>query len=405
MIEHTPGPRPECHLQRVMVVVLDGMGVGELPDAAAYGDEGSCTLGHLSEAVGGLDLPHLGQLGLGNIIPIKGVPPAEGPQAAFGKMQMQAVGKDTTSGHWEMMGVTLTRPFPVFPHGFPPEVIEPFEKRIGRKAIGNKVASGTEIIEELGREHMHTGSPIVYTSADSVFQVAAHEEVIPVPELYRICEIARQILTGEFAVGRVIARPFIGTPGHFQRTSRRHDISLLPPPTLLDRLKDAGYQVIGVGKVYDVFAGHGISQKIPASGNTDIALQALHAFKEIDKGLVFATLVDFDTLYGHRNDPSGYARALKEFDDFLPEILKSLGTGDLLAITADHGCDPTTPSTDHSREYVPLLLAGPQVKPLAIGTRHSMADLGATLAALFGIQAGDGVPIPDLFNDQICKKG
>jgi phosphopentomutase len=408
MIGHTPGHRAERSLHRVLLVVLDGMGVGALPDAALYGDEGACTLGHLSEAVGGLDLPQLGRLGLGNIIPVVGVPPAAEPRAAYGKMQMQAVGKDTTSGHWEMTGVTLTRPFPVYPHGFPPEVIGPFQERIGRQVIGNKAASGTVIIEELGALHMQSGSPIVYTSADSVFQVAAHEEIIPVPELYRICEIARQILTGEHAVGRVIARPFIGTPGCFQRTPRRHDISLPPPaPTLLDRLSDAGFQVIGVGKVYDVFAGRGITRAVPASGNPEIARKALQAFQELDSGLVMATLVDFDTLYGHRNDPAGYARALKEFDDFLPEILASLESGDLLAITADHGCDPCTASTDHSREYVPLLLAGPQVEPAGVGTCRTMADLGATIASLFGVPGGDGAPIASLlaaFEDPLPRR-
>ncbi|MGD0152133.1 MAG: phosphopentomutase [Thermacetogeniaceae bacterium] len=402
---HTPGPEGGHCLRRVLVIVLDSLGVGALPDAAAYGDEGSCTLGHLAEAVGGLDLPHLGLLGLGNIIPVMGVPPAVQPLAAYGKLRMRSAGKDTTSGHWELMGVTLARPFPVFPHGFPPEVIGPFQERTGRKAIGNKAASGTEIIEELGVLHLETGSPIVYTSADSVFQVAAHEEIIPVPELYRICEIAREILTGEYAVGRVIARPFIGTPGHFQRTARRHDISLPPPaPTLLDRLSEAGYQVAGVGKVFDIFAGHGITRKIAASGNPEIARQALGAFQDLDRGLVFANLVDFDTLYGHRNDSAGYARALEEFDDFLPEILKSLQAGDLLAITADHGCDPTTPSTDHSREYVPLLLAGPQVNPLPVGTRQSMADLGATLAGLFGVRSGDGAPITGVFDAQLGER-
>jgi phosphopentomutase len=380
---------------------MDGLGVGEAPDAAAYGDAGSCTLGHLAEAVGGLNLPHLGLLGLGNIIPVQGVPPVAEPQAAYGKMHECAAGKDSTSGHWEMMGVTLVKPLPVFPHGFPPEVIEAFQERTGRKALGNKVASGTEIIEELGGEHLKTGSPIVYTSADSVFQIAAHEEVIPVPELYRICEIARQILTGEYAVGRVIARPFTGTPGHFQRTPRRHDISLPPPaPTLLDRLSVAGYQVAGVGKAYDIFAGHGVNRPIPAGGNQEIAAKALSAFQDLDRGLVFATLVDFDMLYGHRNDPAGYAGALQEFDKFLPEILGSLGTGDLLAITADHGNDPTTPSTDHSREYVPLLLTGPQVRPEDLGTLPSMADLGATLASLFGVQLGDGTPIKHVMSNE-----
>jgi phosphopentomutase len=378
---------------------MDSVGVGALPDAEAYGDEGSCTLGNLAAAVGGLRLPQLGLLGLGNIIPIAGVAPAPEPRAAHGKMQERAAGKDTTSGHWELMGVTLTRPFPVFPNGFPPEVIAPFEAQTGRKVIGNKAASGTEIIEELGSLHMSTGSPIVYTSADSVFQVAAHEEIIPVTELYRICEIARRILTGEYAVGRVIARPFVGSPGHFQRTSRRHDFSLPPPaPTLLERLSETGHQVIAVGKVSDIFAGRGITCSVAASGNKEIAAAALDAFRGLDNGLAFATLGDFDTLYGHRNDAAGYAHALEEFDKFLPQVLNQLRNGDLLAITADHGCDPTTPSTDHSREYVPLLLAGPQVHPIDIGTRSTMADLGATLAFLFGVPPGDGAPISGIWN-------
>ncbi|HHW39975.1 MAG TPA: phosphopentomutase [Syntrophomonadaceae bacterium] len=381
-------------LKRVCIMVMDGIGVGALPDARDYGDEGSCTLGNLAEAVDGLNLPHLGSLGLGNIIPIKGVLPRECPLAAWGKMAMQAAGKDTTSGHWEMAGVILKTPFPVYPHGFPPEVIEPFEAGIGRKVLGNKPASGTEIIEELGAEHMATGRPIVYTSADSVFQVAAHEEVIPVPELYRICEIARQILTGKHSVGRVIARPFIGKPGHFQRTARRHDFSLPPPrPTLLDRLTEAGYQVAAVGKVADVFAGRGITKAIPAAGNREIIGKALQAFQELEKGVVFATLVDFDTLYGHRNDIRGLAGALEEFDEMLPDFLNQLKSGGVLVITADHGCDPTTPSTDHSREYVPLLMTGTGVNPRAIGTRPTMADLGATLAEYFGVAPGDGKAI------------
>jgi phosphopentomutase len=399
MKEHTSWHKDRGRLQRAMILVMDGMGVGEAPDAAAYGDTGSCTLGHLAEAVGGLNLPNLGLLGLGNIIPVKGMPPVSEPGAAYGKMQERAAGKDTTSGHWEMTGVTLASPLPVYPHGFPPEVIAAFEERTNRKVLGNKVASGTQIIEELGAEHLQTGSPIVYTSADSVFQIAAHEEIIPVPELYRICEIARQILTGGHAVGRVIARPFIGTPGHFQRTVRRHDISLPPPaPTLLDRLNDAGYQVAGVGKVYDVFAGHGVNRPIPANGNREIALKALSAFQDMDRGLVFATLVDFDMLYGHRNDTAGYADALKRFDEFLPEMLGSLKAGDILAITADHGNDPTTAGTDHSREYVPLMLAGPQIIRVDIGTRRTMADLGATLASLFGVQLGDGTAITGVFS-------
>lgn len=384
-------------LKRVCIIVMDGIGVGALPDAQKYGDEGSCTLGNLAEAVGGLNLPNLGHLGLGNIIPIKGVPADEHPSAAWGKMVMQAAGKDTTSGHWELTGVILKTPFPVYPRGFPPEVIEVFESRIGRKVLGNKTASGTEIIEELGAEHMATGWPIVYTSADSVFQIAAHEEVIPVEELYRICEIARQILTGKHAVGRVIARPFIGKPGNFQRTPGRRDFSLPPPrPTLLDRLQEAGYDVAAVGKVADIFAGRGVTKKIPAAGNREILCKALEAFQELERGLVFATLVDFDTLYGHRNDVYGLAKALMEFDSFLPVFLEHLKAGGMLVITADHGCDPTTPSTDHSREYVPLLITGENVKPVAIGTRPTMADLGATLSEYFGVKPGDGEAMKDI---------
>lgn len=397
---HIPGPKQESDHRRVCVLVLDGMGVGELPDAGVYGDYGSCTLGNLAAAVGGLKLPHLGALGLGNIIPIRGIAPAAQPGAAWGKMAMQAVGKDTTSGHWELMGVILQTPFPVYPDGFPPEVITPFEAKIGRKALGNKVASGTEIIEELGARHLATGGPIVYTSADSVFQVAAHEEVIPAPELYRICEIAREILTGEHAVGRVIARPFVGVPGHFQRTARRHDLSLPPPDkTLFDKLHEAGRQVVAVGKVSDIFAGRGVTEAVPAAGNWEIGRKALQAFKKLTRGLVFATLVDFDTLFGHRNNSPGLACALEEFDAWLPEFLNELRPGDILAITADHGCDPTTSSTDHSREYVPVLLVGPEVRPVALGTRSTMADLGATLAAYLGVEQGSGKVMAGIFGD------
>lgn len=397
MSEHIPGPEIKDGKKRVCILVMDGMGVGALPDAGRYGDEGSCTLGHVAEAVGGLRIPCLESLGLGNIIPLRGVSPVEHPAAAWGRMAERAAGKDTTSGHWELTGVVLKKPFPVYPHGFPPEVIEPFEARIGRKVLGNKPASGTVIIEELGAEHLATGYPIVYTSADSVFQVAAHEEVIPVPELYRICEIARELLTGEHAVGRVIARPFVGRPGSFQRTSRRHDLSLPPPEaTLLDRLQESGYQVKAVGKVFDIFAGRGITEKIPATGNREIFERTVEAFRELEEGLVFANLVDFDTLYGHRNDSQGLARSLQEFDSMLPGLLQLLGPGDLLAITADHGNDPTTASTDHAREYVPLLLTGPVVKPVALGTRESMADLGATLAAYFGVPKGDGEVMADV---------
>lgn len=385
---------------RVLILVLDGLGVGELPDAADFGDSGSCTLGNLAEAVGGLRLPHLGKMGLANIIPVRGVPVADRPTAAYGKMTMKAAGKDTTSGHWEMMGVILHRPFPTYPHGFPPEVIKPFEEKIGRKVIGNKPASGTEIIQELGPLHMETGCPIVYTSADSVFQVAAHEEVIPVAELYRICSIARGILSGRHAVGRVIARPFAGKPGGFWRTPRRRDFSLAPPrPTLFDSLAAAGYQVVAVGKVNDIFAGKGVTDVVAAAGNEEIFKRALDSLQQLNCGLVFATLVDFDTLYGHRNDARGFARALEEFDCWLSSADGLLKEEDLLVITADHGCDPTTESTDHSREFVPLLIAGPRVNPVFLGTRETMADLGATLAEFFRVERGEGTPIAGLFRE------
>jgi len=385
---------PDRKCGRVLILVMDGVGVGELPDAEDFGDTGSCTLGNMAEAVGGLNLPHLGALGLGNIIPLLGVPPVDKPLAAYGKMAMQSPGKDSTGGHWEMMGLTLQTPFPTYPNGFPSDVIIPFEERIGRKTLGNKAASGTEIIKELGLEHLETGFPIVYTSADSVFQIAAHEKVIPVPELYRICKTARELLTGRHAVGRVIARPFLGEPGSFWRTPRRHDFSLTPPgSTLFNSLSGSGYQVVAVGKVNDIFAGSGVTSSIPAAGNREIFLRAVDAFKKLDRGLVFATLVDFDTLYGHRNDVKGFAKALEEFDSWLPDLLSELRQGDLVVFTADHGCDPSTPSTDHSREYVPLLIAGPGVRPSFLGVRSTMADLGATLAALFGVEQGDGTPI------------
>lgn len=401
MKKHTPGLKDKPCPKRVLIIVMDGVGVGALPDATAYGDEGSCTLGNLAQVVRGLNLPQLGLLGLGNVIPIKGLPRVRQPRAAYGKMAMQAGGKDTISGHWELTGVTLKKSFPVYPYGFPPEIIELFEAQIRRKVLGNKPASGTGIIEEVGPLHLATGYPIVYTSADSVFQVAAHEEIIPVPELYQICKIARKILTGEHAVGRVIARPFVGEPGRFRRTSRRRDFSLPPPrPTLLDRLWEAGYHVVAVGKVADIFVGRGITRMVPASGNQEICFKALRAFQELENGLVFATLVDFDTLYGHRNDSVGFSRALEEFDAFLPSFLNQLRGCDLLVIAADHGCDPTTPSTDHSREYVPLLLAGPKINPVSLGTRSTMADLGATLASFFGVEPGEGTPIANIF-----KKG
>lgn len=366
-------------------MVLDGTGIGALPDAARYGDEGSNTLGNLADAVGGLNLPNLQRLGLGNIGSIRGVPPAARADAAWGKMAECSPGKDTTTGHWELTGVILDRPFPVYPHGFPPEVINSFEKRIGRRVLGNKPASGTAIIEELGPEHLRTGFPIVYTSADSVFQIAAHEEVVPVEELYRICVIAREILSGEHAVARVIARPFVGRPGSFQRTVRRHDFSVPPPrPTVLEALAGRGYAVVGVGKIPDIFAGRGITESLPAKTNADNIQQTITAVRMMSPGVVFTNLVDFDTLYGHRNNPVGFARALKEFDDALPGLLNAVAADGALFITADHGCDPTTASTDHSREYVPLLAWGPRLRPgVPLGTRDSFADVGATIARFF----------------------
>jgi len=373
-------------IQKVILIVLDSVGVGELPDAAKYGDEGSNTLGNVAKAVGGLSLPNMQKMGIGNIIDIEGVPAVKEPTAAYGKAAEKSAGKDTTTGHWELAGVILERPFPVYPDGFPPELIEEFEKRIGRKVLGNKVASGTEIIKELGDEHVKTGRPIVYTSADSVFQIAAHEEVIPVKQLYDICKIAREILRGEHGVARVIARPFVGKSGEYLRTYNRADFSLKPPhDTLLDKVVRAGMEVIGVGKIWDIFAGQGITKAMHTEGNMDGVDKTLEAIDMIQKGLVFSNLVDYDMLYGHRNDPVGYAKALEEFDGRLPEILEKLGDNDVLIITADHGCDPTTVSTDHSREYVPVLVYGDRIKAgVKLGTLSSFSDIGQTVTDVLG---------------------
>ncbi len=375
-------------IKRVALFVLDSVGVGELPDAGDYGDKGSNTLGNISRAVGGLHMPNLGRLGLGNIIPIEGVPPAKNPAASYGRMAEKSAGKDTTTGHWEITGLILKQPFPVYPNGFPPDFIKSYEEKIGRRVLGNKAASGTVIIEELGAQHMETGYPIVYTSADSVFQVAAHEGIIPLEELYRICAIAREMLVGEHAVGRVIARPFEGKPGSFRRTVNRHDFSLKPVGrTLLDSLTEQGVLVTGVGKITDIFAGQGVANTVTAKGNTSGMEQALQLMKSDLKGLVFTNLVDFDMLYGHRNNPRGYADALEELDRWLPELLNSLKDDDVLIITADHGCDPTTQSTDHSREYVPLLVCGKHIKEgVDLGIRESFADIAATVAEIFGLQ-------------------
>ncbi len=378
---------------RVILIVLDSCGIGALPDAAEYGDEGSNTLGNLSRARGGVDLPNLGAMGIGRLTEVAGVPAVDPARAtgAFGRMAERSRGKDTITGHWEMTGVILDKAIKTYPHGFPPEIIEPFEKAVGRKVLGNVVASGTEIIKQLGEEQMKTGRPIVYTSADSVFQIAAHEEVVPLEQLYHWCEIARAQLTGDHVVGRVIARPFLGRPGSFYRTENRHDYALTPPhATLLDDLFAAGQPVLSVGKIIDVFAGHGITAA-RHTGNNAEGIEATRDFiAEGGHGLIFTNLVDFDMLYGHRNDPEGYARALEEFDRALPTLQAATGPDDVLFIVADHGCDPTTPSTDHSREYVPLLAWGQPVRAgTDLGTRSTMADLGATIAELLGAKPLD----------------
>ncbi|MGE5379828.1 MAG: phosphopentomutase [Methylocystaceae bacterium] len=379
-------------VKRVFLIVLDSAGIGELPDAADYGDVGSNTLANTAAAVGGLVLPQMGALGLGNIEAIAGVSPTAAV-GAFGKAASQAKGKDTTTGHWEMMGCILGQPLPTFPEGFPDQLVTEFERRIGRRCLGNKVASGTAIIEELGPEHLRTGWPIIYTSADSVFQIAAHEEVIPLTELYRICEEARSILTGPWGVGRVIARPFIGETGNFTRTSNRHDYSLPPiSTTYLDCLVQGGQNVIAVGKISDIFAGHGISRSIHTSGNTDGLEITLSLAGEDFQGLAFVNLVDFDMKYGHRNDIRGYADALEEFDQWLIKFKSAMQANDLLIITADHGCDPTTSSTDHSREYIPLLVYGAGVREgVNLGVRETFADIGRTVCELLGVKVS-GLP-------------
>jgi len=369
---------------RVIVLVLDSVGIGALPDAAAYGDEGSDTLGHIAAQVP-LRLPALRSLGLGQIAALGGVSIAT--RGAFGRMAEVSAGKDSVTGHWELMGLVLDQPFPTFPAGFSPELIAEFERRIGRKTLGNVVASGTEIIERLGAEHVATGKPIVYTSADSVFQIAAHEDVIPMDEQYRICEIAFDLVARGLGVGRVIARPFVGTPGAFTRTSNRHDYALDPSgETLLDRLTRDGITVTAIGKIGDLFAGRGVARSLPTSSDADGVAKLQAVMSDTSEGLIVANFVDFDTLYGHRNDVEGYAANLERFDDHLTHILTGLRERDLLVVTADHGNDPSTPSTDHSREYVPILATGAAVRPSTdLGTRASFADLGQTIADNFGV--------------------
>ena len=371
--------------KRVIWVVLDSVGVGEMPDAAQYGDAGSDTLGHIAQSRK-LHLDNLCRLGLGNIRPLDRLPPDPAPQGAYGKCALASPGKDTTTGHWEMAGIHLAKPFPVYPHGFPPEVMDEFERRIGRATLGNKAASGTEIIQELGEEHVRTGSPIVYTSADSVFQVAAHEEVIPLFELYKICDTAREILRGKHEVGRVIARPFIGSPGSFTRTTNRHDYAVPPPKgMLLDRLAERHVEVFGIGKIFDVYLGRGIRDYETTKSNADGMEKTLQAIDSLAAGMIFTNLVDFDQLYGHRNDVEGYARALEAVDGWIPSLEARLRPDDLAVLTADHGCDPTTKSTDHSREYVPLLVFGKNVKAAVdLGTRQTLSDIGQTVAENFG---------------------
>ncbi len=369
---------------RAIVIVLDSVGIGELPDAAGYGDQGSDTLGHIAARVG-LAIPTLRALGLGRVAAIGGAS-ADGPRAAFGRMAEASAGKDSVTGHWELMGIVLDRPFPVFPDGFPPDVISALSRGTGRGVLGNKAASGTAIIDELGPEHVRTGALIVYTSADSVFQIAAHEDVVPILELYRACDVAYGLVGEGLGVGRVIARPFVGAPGGYRRTGNRRDFALPPAgETLLDRLTAAGIPVIAVGKIEDLFAGRGITRAVHTGSDEQGIDQVEREIGDLDRGLIFANLVDFDTLYGHRNDAAGYAANLERFDRRLAALLPALREDDLLIITADHGNDPTTPSTDHAREYVPLLVAGARVRPVDLGTRLTFADVGQTLADVFGV--------------------
>ena len=373
--------------RRVIWIVLDSVGIGELPDAEDYGDVGRNTLGHIAESRA-LTVPNLVELGLANIEPLAHLTPVRKPRGAYGKGATHSPGKDTTTGHWEMAGVWLDQAFPVYKHGFPPEVIDALEKRIGRKTIGNKPASGTEIIKELGQEHVRTGKPIVYTSGDSVFQIAAHEDVIPIAELYRMCEIAREILDGPHRVGRVIARPFTGTAGNFTRTSRRHDYAVDPPkPMLMDVLKEKSVPVFGIGKIHDIYNGRGLQQYVTTKSNTDGMEKITAAVRERAEGLIFCNLVDFDMLYGHRKDVEGFARSLEEFDALLGDFLRLLSRDDLLMITADHGCDPDPrwQTTDHSREYVPILAFSSRgTAEVSLGTRATLADMGQTIAENFG---------------------
>ncbi|EGK14213.1 phosphopentomutase [Kroppenstedtia eburnea] len=383
------GVRRVQRFDRIALIVLDSVGIGALPDAEQFGDEGVHTMGHIAEARG-LNLPHLAGLGLSNIEPIPGIGPVDRPQAHYGKMAEVSAGKDTTTGHWELMGVHTSIPFKTYPEGFPDELIQAFEQRIGRKVLGNKPASGTAIIEELGEKHMESGDVIVYTSADSVFQIAAHEEIIPLEELYRICEVARELTMDErFAVVRVIARPFTGRPGSFVRTANRRDYSVKPPrPTVMNFLQQAGLDTIAIGKISDIYAGEGITRSVKTENNMDGVDKLSGVLKESWTGLAFINLVDFDSKYGHRRDPEGYGQALEDFDRRLPEIMELIRPSDLLIITADHGNDPTYTGTDHTREYVPLFVWGPSLAETgrSLGVRKTFSDVGATIADNFGVQ-------------------
>lgn len=378
-------------IRRVILIVLDSVGIGELPDAHVYGDEGSNTLGNLARQVS-LNIPTLASLGLSRLVTLPGVKMAASPLAAFGRMAERSAGKDSVTGHWELMGIVIERAFPTFPQGFPAELIQAFERRIGRPVLGNLVASGTVVIDQLGAEHMRTGAPIVYTSADSVFQIAAHEEVVPLTQLYAFCEIAYELAVEGLGVGRVIARPFVGEPGAFTRTANRHDYAMPPRgETLLDRLVAARITVTAIGKINDLFAGRGITAAYSTTSDEDGMTRIMAEMQRQESGLIFANLVDFDTLYGHRNDVGGYAANLERFDARLAALMPLLQPDDLLIITADHGNDPSTPSTDHSREHVPLLVAGRRVtNGTDLGTRDTFADLAQTLAEVFGV-----APLPD----------
>jgi len=372
--------------RKIVVIVLDGVGAGEAPDAAAYGDAGSNSLRNTARAVGGLNVPNLAAIGLGAITEIAGVDPSPSAPCGYGKMRPLSAGKDTVSGHWELMGICLAEPFPIYPKGFPPDLIAKYTRRIGRGVLGNKHASGTQIIDELGSEHIRTGQPIVYTSGDSVFQVAAHEQVIPIAELYRICTIARELLQGEHGVGRVIARPFLGEgPGQFRRTGNRRDYPLAPgSATVMDKLAAVGKAVISVGKIDDIFGGRGITQSRHTPDNRSTTAALLESLEGDFDGLVFANLIEFDMVFGHRRDPKGYAQALEEFDRHLPQIQRRLGPNDFVIIAADHGVDPTAPGSDHTREYSPLLVFGPGVKrTVNLGIRQTFSDVAATLAEVF----------------------